>query len=452
MKEKHATDGKSAAAANDAALATAHERADNREAYGRGADDGLTPIESLMMRREVRIGVAAIAVLLLIFGYVFVRKINENDVGSTPVADSDSPGESADDASTSNPPPTVVTADGSYPPATGAPATVPGHVGEYATDAPRDDLAPPNKSYLPPRRAIDDTATHMTAAGDGREFDERAAAEDNAEAASKYGKYLQDDVPRADLADRSDGPGAVASADDGSRYADTAAEANSQVVEARPIVEPSPELESAAIVNSPSVATQPVVAQQPPTNEPRNRTYVTTGGETPASIAERLYGDDRYAAALMAYNGVDIASDVAVNAGGEVLVPPLDDLRRSFAQLIPEISPRAVPTEVTATGIATATNVPTLQDAGSGAESHRDDGTARAPDARTRIYEVARGETVYDIARKQLGRVSRWREILQLNQDQLGGDIDAVAPGMRLRLPDEGRSEVARQRGELLWR
>jgi nucleoid-associated protein YgaU len=70
----------------------------------------------------------------------------------------------------------------------------------------------------------------------------------------------------------------------------------------------------------------------------------------------------------------------------------------------------------------------------------------------TRIYVVGRGETVYDIARKELGRVSRWRDIVELNGEQLGGDVDAVSPGMKLRLPDDGRSDVARQRGELLWR
>jgi beta-lactamase regulating signal transducer with metallopeptidase domain len=60
---------------------------------------------------------------------------------------------------------------------------------------------------------------------------------------------------------------------------------------------------------------------------------------------------------------------------------------------------------------------------------------ARTTDDATRTYEVRRGETVYEIARQELGRVSRWREILELNREKLGGDIDAIEPGMKLVMP-----------------
>jgi nucleoid-associated protein YgaU len=168
---------------------------------------------------------------------------------------------------------------------------------------------------------------------------------------------------------------------------------------------------------------------------PRNRTYLTVEGDTPASIAQSLYDDARLAAALMAYNGVEIAADVVLTPGGEVLVPQRAMLEREFARFIPEdVAPRAAEVVADARPSEVANE------------------TANARPSATRIYEVARGETVYDIARRELGRVSRWREILQLNQDQLGGDIDAVAPGMKLVLPEAGRSSIARQRGELLWR
>ncbi|MEX2188877.1 MAG: LysM peptidoglycan-binding domain-containing protein [Pirellulales bacterium] len=482
MKEKFARDGKSFdATAADAANAAA----------GNPTDDGLTPMESLMMRREVRIGMAIIAILVLIFGYVFVQKINENGSAATPVADSQRSSEpAANEAAAADPPPTVVTGDAGYRPIVGSPSVAAGRGGAYATDVAHDDLSPPNKSYLPPRSAIDATATYAAKPGDTQESDVSTAI-DHRSAASDHAKYLPNDVPRVGVTAppdapayphdgrgvalagdaATDAPSAVASSDDAartaaSRYADSPPRgiadypvadhgegnaepppAKSIAIEATPVDEPSPIVEPIPTHDTPAASDPPAgIAQQPAADEPRNRTYVTVNGDTPASIAERLYGDDRYAAALMAYNGVDIAPDVGVNAGGEVLVPQLVDLRRAFAQLIPDDSSHSV-----AADVATA-NAPRDQVPNNAAVANRDDVAAHANNVATRVYQVARGETVYDIARKELGRVSRWREILQLNQDQLGGDIDAVAPGMKLRLPEDGRAEVARQRGELLWR
>lgn len=386
--------------------------------------DRLTPMESLMMRREVRVGVAAIAVLLLIFGYVFVSKISENGAASTPVASAgDADETTAENDAPSNPPPTVVTADGSYSPADGSPRIVSEHVGAFASETPREDLAPPNTSYLPPRRAIDNAAgksptQHAHATNEGNRV--HATASDNAVADDVVGKP---------------------------RYGDRT------FIEATPVVEPAPEGDF-------------VVAREAPAEDEKrpqaaagsgSRTYVSVAGDTPASIAERLYGDARYAAALMAYNGVEIAPAVAVNAGGEVLVPQLVDLRRAFGRLIPE-SANAAADGLAVDGSAANRDVPRIASVPSGVgladEPSRgvEDAPARRDAVATRIYVVGRGETVYDIARKELGRVSRWRDIVELNGEQLGGDVDAVSPGMKLRLPDDGRSDVARQRGELLWR
>jgi nucleoid-associated protein YgaU len=58
-----------------------------------------------------------------------------------------------------------------------------------------------------------------------------------------------------------------------------------------------------------------------------------------------------------------------------------------------------------------------------------------------RVYVVREGDTLYDIARTELGKASRWGEIYDLNWDQLGNRLDALAPGMKLVLPADSASQ-----------
>lgn len=55
----------------------------------------------------------------------------------------------------------------------------------------------------------------------------------------------------------------------------------------------------------------------------------------------------------------------------------------------------------------------------------------------SRVYIVKQGDTLYDIARNELGRASRWGEIYDLNWDQLGNRVDGLVPGMKLLLPED---------------
>lgn len=67
--------------------------------------------------------------------------------------------------------------------------------------------------------------------------------------------------------------------------------------------------------------------------------------------------------------------------------------------------------------------------------------TATLRDGRTikvRPYKVKAGDTLFDIARYELGKASRWSEIFQINQPRLGDGLDYLAPGMDLLLPDTG--------------
>jgi hypothetical protein len=67
--------------------------------------------------------------------------------------------------------------------------------------------------------------------------------------------------------------------------------------------------------------------------------------------------------------------------------------------------------------------------------------TVTLRDGRTikvRPYRVKAGDTLFDIARYELGKASRWSEIFQINQPRLGDGLDYLAPGMDLLLPETG--------------
>ena len=74
-----------------------------------------------------------------------------------------------------------------------------------------------------------------------------------------------------------------------------------------------------------------------------------------------------------------------------------------------------------------------------------------------RVYTVEQGDTLMDIARRQLGKKSRWAEIYELNRDRLGEDHDFLPAGMQLALPEPsappgGRGDSVAERPGLDYR
>jgi nucleoid-associated protein YgaU len=53
-----------------------------------------------------------------------------------------------------------------------------------------------------------------------------------------------------------------------------------------------------------------------------------------------------------------------------------------------------------------------------------------------RKYRVKEGDTLFTIARYELGRASRWVDVYNRNRDMLGDDFNNLKPGMMLLLPD----------------
>jgi nucleoid-associated protein YgaU len=64
----------------------------------------------------------------------------------------------------------------------------------------------------------------------------------------------------------------------------------------------------------------------------------------------------------------------------------------------------------------------------------------------TRSYTAVEGDTLFDIARCELGKASRWVEIYELNQSVLGMDIDNLVPGTELALPQDAAPDPVTRR------
>ncbi len=135
------------------------------------------------------------------------------------------------------------------------------------------------------------------------------------------------------------------------------------------------------------------------------------------TISQRLYGTGRYFKALARFNRGRHPEADQLRVGDSILAPTEAELRKTFADLCPspshgEAARNRVSTASTASGF------------GSG-----------------RVYVVEEGDTLFDIARHELGKAARWVEIYQLNRRLLGTDFDYLTPGLKLVLPD-GRRPV----------
>ncbi len=64
-----------------------------------------------------------------------------------------------------------------------------------------------------------------------------------------------------------------------------------------------------------------------------------------------------------------------------------------------------------------------------------------------RVYVVGEGDTLFDIAKYELGKATRWAEIYELNRDVLGDEFDYLRPGTELVLPHAGRDAESVTRG-----
>ena len=143
------------------------------------------------------------------------------------------------------------------------------------------------------------------------------------------------------------------------------------------------------------------------------------------TISERLYGTGAYFKALAQQNRGKGADEDRLQPGELILAPTVAELEKSYPDLCPKPSRREA-----------------LQ---SQSQSRASTVSARNQYRGGRTYTVAEGDTLFNIARYELGKASRWAEIYDLNRDVLGKDFNYLTPGMQLVLPEGEKSDVIAQ-------
>ncbi len=416
-------------------------------------------------KRETKIGIGVIGALLVVFGIVLFYRIGGSDVST---ADANTtPPQDAGKADTPPPEPTLVetgTTEASYAgPTTRQPAQQ-----RWTPSSRSDDIDPSaRRSYMPAAQTPDDSQY------DNHRENVQATSSD------RYGAYasqrsdaretvVQQHSPNAypptaqdDQFRRRDGHNAKQNTTDQLGHTidgqhDTSGQAIAgdgeigrdefepqEVADHRaaaqhahpepnsPIVSPEfgqhevtpaeriaahpaeqPAVEKTAVEQA--AAEQTPIEQTPaeqtlPPARPASGKYTVMPNDNYSAIAKRVYGNAGYFKALAEYNRQAHPRIHNLQVDDEVLTPELTLLRDKYGILCPKMRTAAAPNRL-ATLVATT--------------------------GPTRIYIVEEGDTIYDIAKYELGKASRWAEIIALNRALLGSDIHFVRPGMKLRLPD----------------
>lgn len=158
------------------------------------------------------------------------------------------------------------------------------------------------------------------------------------------------------------------------------------------------------------------------TDTPRREdgTYEVQPNDNYWTISEKLYGTGAYFRALAEHNRSKTARVDRLQPGLAIAAPPVTQLEQSYPDLCPKPNRREA-IRSRAAAVTTA--------------SFRGDG---------RTYVVQEGDTLFTIARNELGKASRWAEIYALNRETLGKDFDYVTPGMSLTMPSKDARTIDR--------
>lgn len=142
-----------------------------------------------------------------------------------------------------------------------------------------------------------------------------------------------------------------------------------------------------------------------------NGEYEVQPNDSYWKISQKLYGSGAYFKALVEQNRDRVPQEDRLAVGDLISAPTVAELEQAFPDLCPKPSRREA--------------VRSLAQAASMRSSLSSGPT----------YVVEDGDTLYDIARYELGKASRWSEIHALNRDILGKDFDYLVPGTRLAMP-----------------
>ena len=145
--------------------------------------------------------------------------------------------------------------------------------------------------------------------------------------------------------------------------------------------------------------------------------YIVQPNDNYWTISEKVYGSGAYFKAIFEYNRNRHPQADRLQVGEALDTPDASVLQSTYPDLCPKATRAASAGRVVP---ASARMVPG-----------------------TRVYTVEEGDTLFEIARRELGKPSRWSEVYQLNRETLGGDFDYLRPGTELLLPADGNGSGA---------
>ena len=153
-------------------------------------------------------------------------------------------------------------------------------------------------------------------------------------------------------------------------------------------------------------------------------TYEIQPNDSYYIISQKVYGTPGYFRALAELNRGKAASPDRLSPGLTIATPPAAQLEQAYPDLCPKPSHRDAAHGRPAT-------VSPVAFSGGG-----------------RTYVVQEGDTLSSIAHNELGKVSRWAEIYELNREALGKEYDYLTPGMRLVMPSKDAQSPVRMAKE----
>jgi nucleoid-associated protein YgaU len=140
--------------------------------------------------------------------------------------------------------------------------------------------------------------------------------------------------------------------------------------------------------------------------------YTIQPNDTLWTVSEKVYGNGRYFKAIAEHNRGKYPHPDRLTVGTVISVPPVATLEQNYPGLVPKQRKSAMVASRTVQASA----------------RQRMTGGAN-------VYVVEEGDTLFDIARYELGKASRWAEIYDLNREVLGEDFDYLQPGTELAMP-----------------
>lgn len=161
---------------------------------------------------------------------------------------------------------------------------------------------------------------------------------------------------------------------------------------------------------------------QQPTVTPVDGKYSAQPNDNFYTISKKVYGSGAYYKALARFNADKYPTANQIRIGDVVQTPPVGTLEGRYPEMCPK---------------------PEHRDAA----KRRSEALAGRSLAGRRVYVVQEGDNLFDIARFELGARAKVADLIALNRDVLGDQINYLTPGMRLVLPEtnDGGSKVTQR-------